>query len=349
MYGVILAGGGGTRLWPASRRKKPKQFLPLLPGGRTLLGATVDRLATVLPHDRILVVTAEGQLDEVLAAAPALSRDNIVVEPCARNTAPCIGLAAIEVARRDPKGVMAVVPSDQFVGKETAYGVALATACAAASEGFVVTIGIRPTRPETGFGYINTSSRVLHGAQVVERFVEKPDLATARAYVESGAYLWNSGMFFFRATHLLDAIRRHMPDLAALLDEIRRAPERGPELYPKAPSTSIDYGVMERLGAGEVLVVPGDFDWNDVGSFAALHDIGEPDEHGNVKLGESVFVDAQHNVVLADGTRVVAVLGVSGLVVVSTHDAVLIMPRERAQDVREIVKALEHSKRDHYL
>src|SRR5258706_8476452 len=196
---LIMAGGGGTRLWPASRRRRPKQFLPLLPGGQTLLGATVERVAAIAPAARTLVVTAAPQVDEVARCAPSLPRENVVAEPRARNTAPCIGLGALEILRRDPDAIVAVVPSDQFVAHAAPYRDALAAAVAAAQSDRVVTVGIKPTAPETGFGYIESGADLGGGAREVVRFVEKPDRATAEQYLSSGRYLWNSGMFFFRA------------------------------------------------------------------------------------------------------------------------------------------------------
>jgi mannose-1-phosphate guanylyltransferase len=347
-YVLILAGGGGTRLWPASRRRRPKQFLPLLPGGQTLLGATVERLAPLAPPERTLVVTAASQVADVARFAPSLPAGNLVVEPQARNTAAAIGLATVEILRRDPEAVIAVVPSDQYVAREDAYRAALARAFAVARRNVVVTVGIRPTGPETGYGYIKLGPAADDGALAVDRFVEKPDRATATTYVESGRYLWNSGMFFFSATRMLAAIHRHLPELGRILDEIRADPSLAEARYPAAPAISIDYGVMERLGAGEVFVVPGDFGWSDVGSWSALADIGPRDEAGNRALGELIAVDAHNNVVVSDG-RLVAAVGVSDLVIVATDDAVLVLPRARAQDVREVVKALESQKRETYL
>lgn len=347
-YVLIMAGGGGTRLWPASRRKRPKQFLPLLPGGRTLLGATVERLAGIAPPERTLVVTARSQVDDVRRTAPSVPPENIVVEPEARNTAACIGLGALEVLRRDPDGIVAVIPSDQYAERLERYQAALTQAIAVAARDVVVTVGIEPTAPETGFGYIE-KGRAEHGAFVVERFVEKPDRPKAEAYLRSGKYLWNSGMFFFRARRILEATRRHLPELGRILDAIAEDPSRAAELYPKAPSISVDFGVMEKLGPGEVFVVPGDFGWNDVGSWGALGALAEPDAAGNVAVGEALPIDARGNIVYASGGRLVAALGVSDLVIVATDDAVLVMPKSRAQDVKEIVRALEAPQRSSYL
>jgi mannose-1-phosphate guanylyltransferase len=344
-----MAGGGGTRLWPASRRKRPKQFLPLLPGGQTLLGATVERLLPLVPAERTFVVTAANQVEDVRRAAPMIPAENIVAEPSARNTAPCIGLGAVEIARRDPEAVIAVVPSDQFVSEGASYRETVARALRAAEGGAVVTIGIRPTAPETGFGYIKMGAAHDGGVHDVEKFVEKPNRATAEEYLLSRQYLWNSGMFFFKASRILDAIRRHMPSLGEILDSIAANPARASELYPLAPAISVDYGVMEKLPHGEVRVVPGDFGWNDVGSWNAIGEIAERDPAGNTLLGEAVTVDARGNILVGPPDKLVAAVGVSDLVVVVTDDAVLVMPKERAQDVREVVRALETSKRDTYL
>jgi mannose-1-phosphate guanylyltransferase len=350
---MIMAGGGGTRLWPASRRRRPKQFLPLLPGGMTLLGATVARLTAIAPPERILVVTARGQVDEVRRTAPSVPSENIVVEPQARNTAACIGLGAVEAMRRDPDAILAVLPSDQHIVDTARFVAAVREAVSVAARGLVVTIGIQPDRPETGYGYIEVGARLdgSESARTVARFVEKPDRATAEQYLASGKYLWNSGMFFFSARRVLEAIRTHLPKLGEILDAIAADPSRTEALYPEAPATSIDYGVMEKLGPGEVAVVPGDLGWNDVGAWSAVPELGTPDAAGNVATGggEAVTVDARGNLVYAAPGRLVAALGVDDLCIVATDDAVLVLPKSRAQDVREIVKALESQKRNSYL
>jgi mannose-1-phosphate guanylyltransferase len=354
VYTLIMAGGGGTRLWPASRRQRPKQFLPLLPGGRTLLGATVERLAAIAPPERTLIVTAASQVAEVARAAPSVPAENIVIEPQARNTAACIGLGVVEILRRDADARVAVIPSDQFVSREAPFREALERALDACQGGRVVTVGIRPTGPETGFGYIESGEPIgdAGDALAVRRFVEKPNRETAEGYVTSGRYLWNSGMFFFRAARGLELIARELPELGAILDELRRDPARTDELYPRAPAISIDYGVMERLRTDEIAVVPGDFGWNDVGSWAALDTLAAPpqrDAQGNIGMGETVTHDARNNLIYAGAGRLVAAVGVEGLCIVADGDAVLVLPRDRAQDVREIVKSLELAKRQSYL
>ena len=348
-YVLIMAGGGGTRLWPASRKRRPKQFLPMLEGGGTLLGETVARVQGLVPAERILIVTAADQIDECLRAAPSVPRDNVVVEPQARNTAACIGLGALEVLRRDPAGVLAVLPSDQWVRDAAGYRATLERAIDVARAGAIVTIGIVPDAPETGFGYLELGAETERGVRVVDKFVEKPNRATAEQYVAGKRHLWNSGMFVFAAKRLLEAVRAHMPELADILHQIALAPERTDELYPRAPAQSIDYGVMEKLPRGDVFVVPGDFGWNDVGSWSALGTLRPADSDGNTKAAESVTIDARGNVLYAEGKQLIAAVGVEDLVIVATEDAILVMPKSRAQDVKEVVKRLESTHRKELL
>ncbi len=341
---VILAGGGGTRLWPASRRQHPKQFLHL-GGTETLLEATARRLS----GQRTVVVTAADQVDAVRRALPNLGDDDVIAEPCGRNTAAALGLAAIRLTARDPDAVMAAIPADQHVGDEaelarvldTAYGIAEAN-------DVIVTIGLRPTRPETGFGYLELGADRGDGSRDVARFVEKPDAATAQTYVDGGNHLWNGGMFIVRAHRLLADIAAHMPDTYAGLVEIRDGDDDTlARVYPTLPSVSIDYGVMER--ASDVVCVPGDFGWHDVGLWLALADIRSADANGNTVVGNAVLRDANDNIVVSDDGGVVALVGVRDLVVVQAGDAVLVMPRDRAQDVRAVVDALADQNLDKFL
>ncbi len=349
-FALILAGGGGTRLWPASRRRRPKQLLAL-GGNESLLAGTFGRVSRVLGPEQTLVVTAADQADAVRRALPDLPADNLVVEPAARNTGPAVGLGAVTVARRAGEGArLAILPSDAFIANEAEFARVMGTALEHAGE-TIVTIGIQPTRPETGYGYLQRGALVRGGVFEVARFVEKPDLATAARYFGAGDYLWNSGMFFFTAGRLLDEAKRHMPDLAAILDEIRHGSDPAATAearYPAAPKISIDYGIMEK--ASGIRVVPGDFGWNDVGSWSALSDIRDKDKAGNVVSGDVILSAVSGSVVVSEpGAPLVGVVGVDDLVVVATKDAVLVVRKDRAQEVRAVVDALSAGKRNELL
>jgi mannose-1-phosphate guanylyltransferase len=369
-YAVILAGGSGHRLWPASRKASPKQFLPLgANAGESLLAATRSRLDELCPAERILVVTAREQADMVRAALPDLPAHNVLAEPAARNTAAALGLAAVYLLHRDPDAMLGALPADHHISDRAGFVAAAERAFALASErDVIVTIGIVPTRPEPGFGYLalgsalappngDAAERAASGeVRWVERFVEKPDLATARAYVESGAYLWNAGMFFLSARRLLRDIERLLPATFAGLDAVGQALREGgedaaaaraAEIYPTLPSISIDHGVMEHTTG--VVTLRGDFGWNDVGSWAALADYRAADENANIVQGTAVLHDARGNIVVGDDDHVVTLIGVEGLVVVQSQSGILVVPRERAQEVREVVAALQRRGLDRHL
>jgi mannose-1-phosphate guanylyltransferase len=291
----------------------------------------------------------------VRAAIPDLPAANVVVEPVPRNTAAAVGLGAVTAQRRSgPDAVMAVLPADPFIADEPTFERLVRLAIAEARE-TIVTIGVRPTHAETGFGYIRLGTKLARsGADAVHDvagFYEKPDRPTADRYVSSGEYLWNSGMFFLTAKRMLDETRRHLPALGALLDAAVAADDSAAVIasgYADAPSISIDHGIMEK--AGGLRVVPGAFGWNDVGSWAALTALRAPDARGNVVIGGATLIDGDGSIVMADeGAPYVGVLGVSDLVVVATKDAVLVIPKDRAQDVRRIVEAAKQSGRDDLL
>jgi len=265
-HAVILAGGGGTRLWPASRRALPKQFLTLGTGPLSLLTSTANRLASVC-EDRLYVVTAADQVEQVQAALPELSRSKIIAEPSARNTAAALGLSAVHLLHRDPDAIMAAIPSDQHIGDEEEFRRVLSLAFATAeTEDAIVTVGIVPIRPETGYGYLKLGAKHNDQVSEVAEFVEKPDSETAQRYLESGEYLWNGGMFITKAARLLSEIERLMPETYKGLKTIADAMSEGrgdevcARVYPELPSISIDYGVMEKTSP--VLTIAGDFQWN---------------------------------------------------------------------------------------
>jgi mannose-1-phosphate guanylyltransferase len=349
VHAVILAGGSGTRFWPASRRKTPKQLLPLAGSGdEPLIAATVRRIASLVPPDRIWIATGTHLVNATAAALPRVPRAQMLAEPVARNTAPGIGLAMATIARSDPNAIIAVLPADHFIRDEPAFLQALARALAAAEAGWLTTIGIVPSRPETGYGYIEVGEAFDEGMHAVARFVEKPSRDRAEAFLKGGRHLWNAGMFFFRATAMREAIAKHLPTLSAGLDRIDEAARRGDEprvlaeVFATLPSISIDYGVMEK--AERIAVVPGDFGWNDVGSWEVTWEMSPRDAQGNAVPPGTVLVDASGNLVrnLASSghAKRVALVGVSDLVVVETDDALLVIPRSRAQDVRLVVDEL---------
>ena len=341
-YALILAGGGGTRLWPASRRRRPKQLLTL-GGEESLLRASFRRARALFGEERVLIVTAADQAQAIAQELPDLSPDNIVAEPAARNTAAAVGLGAAVVARRgDPQAVLAILPSDAFIGDEPAFQQVLTTALEAARQA-IVTVGIKPTHPETGFGYLRRGPEVQPGVFEVAAFVEKPDAPTAQRYLEDGSYLWNSGMFFMTAARMLEESRRHLPPLGQALDRFVAAPDFAELVareYPAVPATSIDYGIMEKTAG--IQVVPGDFRWNDVGSWAALGVMRATDPEGNILSGEVFAANTKGSILLSEeGAPFVGVVGVEDLVVVATKDAVVVVRKKDAQEVRQVVEALK--------
>ncbi len=347
LHAVIMAGGCGTRFWPASRRTRPKQLLALA-CDQPLLRLTVDRIAPLVPAERLWVVTTENHLAPTRELLPDLPDDNIVAEPVGRNTAACAGLAAVAVQARDPEAVMVMLPADHVIGEEARFRSAVSAAAAVvARDGGLLTFGIRPTRPETGYGYLRQGApQFKEGGWVIHRlegFVEKPDCERAQAYLESGRYLWNAGIFCWRARDLLAEITHHLPDMAAGMQQIAEA-WGGPqgaatlaEVYPQLPATSVDFGIMERADRGWVM--PVDFPWSDVGSWLALADQLPSDTHGNATRGRVHTVEASGNVLVSDGP-LIAALGIHDLVVVTTADAVLVVPKEQAQRVKELLGGL---------
>jgi len=360
IYPVIMAGGSGTRFWPLSRKNRPKQFLPLA-GEGPLLVSTVGRLPPLARIERTYVVCGPNHAAAVRRLVPRLPKGNLLVEPCPRNTAPCVGLAALHVARRDPKGVMAMLPADHHIARPEAFREALAAAAELARKDAIATIGIRPSRPETGYGYLKVGARMPaagkarghHHPHRVERFVEKPDVVTAARYLAEGNYLWNSGIFLFRADVILEEIRKAMPVLGEQLEVIGESLGTPSYLrtlkrvFPGAPSISIDYGVMEK--SQRIAVVPAEFGWSDVGSFAALSEVRQTDDLGNVVEGAALVIDGRDDVVLAQRRRPVAVIGVDDVVVVDSGDAILVVKKDRAQDVRKAVEELKRRGREDVL
>jgi mannose-1-phosphate guanylyltransferase len=357
-YPVILAGGRGTRFWPLSRKRRAKQLLTL-DGKQTMIQQTVSRLLPLAPAKRFWVITNEDSRREIARQIPRLNKNQIIPESAGRNTAPAIGLAAFILLRSDPEAVIGMFPSDHVVGDEKSYRQALEKGIeiAAAGENIVV-LGIRPSRAETGYGYLETSPAIEREAFRVRRFTEKPDAERAARFVAAGNYFWNSGMFLWSAQTLTHALCEHLPKTAPVLEQIantfgtRKFVGTFRRLYPQCENISIDYAVLEpRSAKGErdsnIFCLPVDFGWNDLGSWAALHEhhvAKSRPQDGNLISGEGIFtLNATGNYIHAPG-KFVAAVGVNNLVVVETDDALLITTRERAQDVGKIVKHLDQKK-----
>ncbi len=349
VWAVVIAGGAGTRFWPASTSARPKQFLALGPSSdEPLLTATHRRLRALAPTERIVVATGAHLVGPTREALPELSDDNLLAEPAPRNTAACIGWAARAIEERDPEAVVCVFPADHAIGDEAAFIVTAAEAARLAAEGRIVTIGLTPTRAETGYGYIEVGDPLPSWprAREVARFVEKPSRDVAERFFRGGKHLWNGGMFFFRAAHIRAAIAAHLPELASGLDELfaARGASRTSALervFPSLPSISVDHGVMEREGG--LAVVPGEFGWSDVGSWLTAWELAPKDARSNAADPGAVLIDSHRCLVrslAAERNKPIALVGVEDLVVVETDDALLIVRRDRAEDVRLAVEAL---------
>ena len=352
-YGLILAGGRGTRFWPRSRRRSAKQVLSVV-GSRSLIQNTVARLQSVIPPERLWVLTNDYLRDEIVRQLPEIPARQILAEPAQRNTAPAIGLAAQILESIDPEAVMGVFPSDHVIAREARYRQVLRLAFRHAARGEMVVLGIPPRWPEIGYGYIEFPRGVTAGSKpaAIRRFQEKPDATTARRYVKSGRYFWNAGMFFWRAGVLLEELRRSQPRTASLLAALPPFRDDGfldklREAFPLCENISIDYAVLEKARSVTGIPCP-EIGWNDVGSWNAVYELLPRDRDGNVVLHDAICKSATGNYVDAGG-KMVALLGVSDLIVIDTPDALLIASRNSAQQVSDVVKTLEKRNRDDLL
>lgn len=353
-YGLILAGGRGTRFWPRSRKAKAKQVLEFF-GQGSLIQQTVQRLAPVLPPERIWVLTNDYLRAEIVKQLPQVPKAQIIAEPAARNTAPAIGLIAQILHGLDPSAVMGVFPADHYITKPARFLRMVRPALKAAEEGNIVVLGIQPRWPETGYGYIEFEPGVVAGAQAAARtrsFHEKPDSAKAQQFVDAGNFYWNAGMFFGKASTFLLEMRQHLPRTASLLATLpsfrsRSFSAKMQEIFPRCENISIDYAVMEKA-KGVLGLAADDIGWNDVGSWNAVYELSGRDKEGNASRSPSVFSGSSGNFVDAAG-KLVALVGVNDLVVVDTPDALLIVDRKQAQRVGELVKMLEKQNRDDLL
>jgi mannose-1-phosphate guanylyltransferase len=351
-YGLILAGGRGTRFWPRSRRRSAKQVLNVI-GDRSLIQNTVERLRPVIPPERMWVLTNDFLRDEIVRQLPDVPARQIIAEPAQRNTAPAIGLAAQILESIDPDAAMGVFPADHVIASEGRYRQLVRTAFRCAERGEIAVLGILPRWPETGYGYIEFPRGIEPGAKpvAIRCFQEKPDARTARRYVKSGRFYWNAGMFFWRADVLLEELRRSLPRTASLLAALPAFADAAflakmGEVFPLCENISIDYAVLEKARAVTGIACP-EIGWNDVGSWNAVYELLPRDADGNVLLSSAVSQSSEGNYV--DARKLVALVGVSNLIVVDTPDALLIADRKAAQQVGDIVKILEKQKRDDLL
>ena len=351
-YAVVLAGGSGTRFWPLSRRSRPKQLLPIL-GGRSMVRRTVERLFPLLEPAQVFVVTAREHAEAVREDLDLLPPENVIDEPAGRDTAAAVGLAAAFLEWRDPEAVFATLPADHDIHPPDEFHRSLREAREAARAGALVTLGVRPRHPATGYGYLHRGAREGNGFRV-RRFCEKPDPETARGFVAAGDYYWNSGMFVWSARAILAEIDRHLPALSAGLREVRaafgtsRLPEVLERVYAGLPRISIDYGVMEK--AERVVMLEAGFEWDDVGSWAAALGRRPKDAAGNALEGACVAAETKGSLVLSSDPRhLVAVLGLEGFVVVHTPDATLVCPKDRADELKTLIEEIRRRGLETYL
>lgn len=351
---LIMAGGKGERFWPRSRVTLPKQFLSLTDDGKTMIQLTVERIRPLVELEDVYIATNKNYKELVKQQLPGLPEENILCEPVGRNTAPCIGLGAVHVAKKYDDAVMIVLPSDHLIKHNDIFAKTFTNACALAEEGEnLVTVGITPNYPETGYGYIKYDSTAKNGESYpVQRFVEKPDLETAKSYLADGSYLWNSGMFIWRVSTILDCFKKYMPSTYDGLLKIKEAvgtPQEDTVLekeFPNLESQSVDYGIMEK--AENIYTLAGNFGWDDVGSWLAVGRIKQNDENGNVVNGNVVAVNTK-NCVIEGADKLIATVGLRDVVVVDTKDATLITTKENAGEIKQVLAKLRESGRNEYL
>ncbi len=352
-YGLIMAGGRGTRFWPRSRKRNAKQVLRFF-GDRTLIQQTADRLQQVIPAENLWVITNELLQDEIRNQLPEIPKEQVIAEPAQRNTAPCIGLAAHIFCEMDSEALMGVFPADHLILKEAKFRTFVKAAFRAAEANDVVVLGIQPRWAETGYGYIEFPKNTLAGRidpKPIARFREKPDPRTAKRFIERGNFYWNSGMFFWRAATVLSLIRHYQPKAATLLEGLpafgsRQFKRRLAEVYPLCENISIDYAIAEKADNVTGIAMD-DIGWNDVGSWEAVYDLADKDSDGNASRGELIAQESRGNFV--DVAKMVALVGVENLIIVETPDALLVANRSKAQDVSKLVKALEAKGREELL
>lgn len=345
-YGVIMAGGGGTRFWPLSRHKRPKQLLDLT-GNGLMINETIERIHSEISYDNIFIVTNVDQSEAMYEAVSAnIKKENILIEPLAKNTTACIGFAAEVIQKKYGEGIMCVFPADHYIKDEKEFQRVLGAGIKEVEEKeILLTIGIEASYPATGYGYIKYNKSETDFVRKVEKFVEKPDLKVAQQYIKDGNYVWNSGMFIWRVSTVLQEIERYLPKVYECLVKIERAVNSNEEkdvidkIYSYIPEISIDYGVMEK--SDKVYVVQGEFGWNDLGSWDMMGSLHEQDEQGNIIQGEVISIDTFDSIVYNTSKKTIATIGVENIVIVETEDALLVCNKEKTQDVKKAVEYLK--------
>jgi len=356
MYCIVMAGGSGTRFWPKSREDKSKQFLTVF-GKKSLIQSTVARFKPIISPDQIYIIAKESQKENIKTQLPEIPLENVILEPIGRDTAPCIGLASLFIHEKDPEAVAVVTPSDHLIRKETLYRKTIQTAAKLATrkDGFV-TVGIVPERPATGYGYIQINSKKEWIDRVpvycVKTFAEKPNLATAKRFLESGDFYWNSGIFVFKVQVLLKAIQTYLPDLYDGLMEIRKSMNKSgyhktlKKVYQEIKGISIDYGIMEKTK--EVYLLKGRFSWNDLGNWEQIYRLSPKDKDGNVILGNSLLLNTKSSYV-DSSDNFVALVGLENVVVVQEGNSTLVCSREHVEDVKKMLELMKRKKQIEYL
>lgn len=351
---LIMAGGHGERFWPRSRKSLPKQFLSLTEDGKTMIQLTIERILPLVPIENIFIATNKDYKKLVREQLPALPEENILCEPVGKNTAPCIGLGAVHIAKKYPDALMLVLPSDHLIKYNSMFLTSLKEACRVAEQqDNLVTIGITPDYPETGYGYIKFNPHVTEGqAYAVDRFVEKPSLELATEYIATEEYLWNSGMFAWKVSSILENMKRFIPDtyngLLDIKEHIGQATyeEELARIFSGFTSISIDYAIMEK--AKNIFTIPGSFGWDDVGSWLAIERIKKSNELGNVVSGNVITVQSK-NCIIEGSRKLIATVGVSDLVIVDTEDATLVCQKNATNDIKKVIENLKICNRNEYL
>lgn len=351
---LIMAGGRGERFWPKSRKNLPKQFLSLTQDGKTMIQLTVERVLPIVDIEDIYIATNEEYKPLVHKQLPDVPKQNILCEPAGRNTAPCIGFGAVHILKKYGDAIMFVLPSDHLVKYNSIFVNTLMEAAKVAEQNSnLVTMGITPDYPETGYGYIKfNAAKNIGRAFAVDRFVEKPDLETAKRYLATEEYLWNSGMFIWKVSSILNNFEKLLPDIYNGLMKIKNSIDTGDEQkillseFPKFNSVSIDYGIMEK--AEDIYVIPGSFGWDDVGSWLAMERINQTNEFGNIVSGDFVTVDTK-NCILCGNDKLIAAVGIKDIIIVDTDDALLVCQKENAGDIKKVLETLRICNRNEYI